>query len=198
MVGTLLERYGVLPRETLSTEGQVQFSDLYPILKSLEEAGKIRRGYFIKDLAATQFAEPGADDRLRLLRDPNRNATPITLAATDPANPYGAALPWPEGNSRPQRAAGARVVILDGALIGYVSRSENSLFTFITGTEFDAESKVDALTQALKGIVDGHARRALVIQEIDGQPSLESSYRMAFERAGFVKTSDGFFYRARL
>ena len=196
MVDILLERYGVLPRETLDTEALASFSELYPVLKALEEAGKIRRGYFVEDLAATQFAEPGADDRLRLLREPARNASPIVLAATDPANPYGAALPWPEGDSRPQRAAGARVVILDGALIGYVSRTGRSLLTFVADSE--SETKLEALITALKATVDGHARRALVIEEIEGRPSLESCYRAAFERMGFVATGDGLFYRARL
>lgn len=193
MVDALLDRYGVLPREAMNTEVLATFSELYPVLKAMQEAGKLRRGFFVNDLAATQFAQPGADDRLRLLRDPNPKASSITLAATDPANPYGSILPWPVGDARPQRAAGARVFMLDGALIGYISRSEHSLLTFVAGS--DSERRLRALIEGLKRLVEGYARRALVIEEIDTRPALETCHRQALERAGFVATGDGFFYR---
>jgi len=196
MVDVLLDRYGVLPREMLSTESLAPFSELYPLLKALEEAGKIRRGYFIKDLAATQFAQAGADDRLRLLREESRLAAPVILAATDPANPYGAALPWPEGERRPQRTAGARVVILDGSLIGYLSRSARSLLTFFPNSEAECRLCEEALATALKRLIDGHAHRNLVINEIDGRPATASTFGKILERAGFVATNDGYFYRA--
>src|SRR6185436_11174826 len=122
---SLLERYGVLTREAVHAEGIIGgFSAVYEVLKAMEEAGRVRRGYFVAGLGATQFALPGADDRLRALRD--RSEAPFTtvLAATDPANPYGAALAWPErpaedgaASARPQRAAGASVVLVDGALV---------------------------------------------------------------------------------
>jgi len=198
MVDTLLDRYGVLPREMLETEYFASFSELYPVLKALEEAGKIRRGYFVKDLAATQFAEPGADDRLRLLSDASRSAALVNLAATDPANPYGAALPWPEGELRPQRAAGARVMILDGALIGYISRSAHSLMTFFPSSETECRICQDALANALKRLIDGHAHRSLVINEIDGRPAALSTFGKILQQSGFVLTSDGYFYRAVL
>ena len=196
MVDVLLDRYGVLPREMLSTESFAPFSELYPLLKALEEAGKLRRGYFVKDLAATQFAQAGAEDRLRLLREESRLAAPVTLAATDPANPYGAALPWPEGESRPQRAAGARVIILDGALIGYISRSAHSILTFFPSPREECRLCEEALATALKRLIDGHAHRSLVIDEIDGRPPATSNFGRALEQLGFVATSNGYIYRA--
>ena len=93
----LLERYGVLTREAVHAEGVIGgFSAVYDVLKAMEETGRIRRGYFVGGLGATQFALPGADDRLRAARDPDEEPQSVVLAATDPAQPYGAALAWPE------------------------------------------------------------------------------------------------------
>jgi ATP-dependent Lhr-like helicase len=198
LADTLLERFGVLPREALGLEGSSQFSEVYPVLKALEDAGRIRRGYFVKGLAPTQFALPGADDRLRLLRERSPNATTVTLAATDPANPYGTSLPWPEGDLRPQRAAGARVILFDGALIGYLSRTTQSLITYIAGSDSEREQKCGVLLQALTHLVDGRAHRALVIREIDGRAPQESPFSSAFIREGFVATHEGYFYRPKV
>jgi ATP-dependent helicase Lhr and Lhr-like helicase len=191
----LLERYGVLPSEAMATEGLVSFSEIYPCLKAKEEAGKIRRGYFIEALAPSQFALPGADDRLRQAREPRRAHSLVSLAATDPANAYGAALPWPGGDARPQRTAGARVVLFDGSLIGYLARSGHSLLTFLPQSEPPRASYEDRLVQALRQIVDGHVHRALDISEIDGQPARKSSMARAFQAGGFTATSNGYFYR---
>src|SRR5206468_10068404 len=95
----LLERYGVLTREAVASEGiDGGFAAVYPILRAMEEAGRIRRGYFVDGLGAAQFALAGAIDRLRAQREPAEPPAsgPIhILAAADPANPYGAALAWP-------------------------------------------------------------------------------------------------------
>ena len=100
----LLARYGVLAREAVHAEGIAGgFSAVYPVLKAMEEAGRARRGYFVAGLGATQFALPGAEERLRALREPERGAAAAVLAATDPANPYGAALPRPARSARPAR-----------------------------------------------------------------------------------------------
>ena len=126
----LLDRHGVLTREAVATEGiEGGFAAVYPVLRAMEEAGRIRRGYFVDGLGAAQFALAGALDRLRAARDP---ADPPTtgaihlLAAADPANPYGAALAWPrrgETDRRPlQRAAGAYVVLVDGVAALYLER----------------------------------------------------------------------------
>ena len=98
----LLERHGVLTRDAVASEGIVGgFGAVYPILRTMEERGRVRRGYFVEGLGGAQFALPGAVDRLRATREPGDEAArdsaarTIVLAATDPANPYGAALPWP-------------------------------------------------------------------------------------------------------
>ena len=119
----LLARHGVLTREAVLAEGVTGgFATLYPVLKALEEAGRMRRGYFVAGLGGSQFAQPGALDRLRALREtsadprgPDAAPPAVVLAATDPANPYGAALPWPEGVAGAMRAAGTHVVLVDGA-----------------------------------------------------------------------------------
>ncbi len=110
----LLERHGVLTREAALAEGvEGGFAAVYPVLKALEERGQVRRGYFVAGLGAAQFALPGAVDRLRSVRDPlEPDLTPVTLSATDPAQPYGAALPWPASDGRPSRSAGAFVVLV--------------------------------------------------------------------------------------
>lgn len=132
----LLERYGVLTREMALAEGTTAgFAGVYPVLKSMEEQGKIRRGYFVAGLGAAQFARAGAVDQLRDLRetiDQGSKAVPVValLAATDPSQPYGAVLPWPESAGRPSRSAGARVVLVDGACAAYIDRGGKSVLLF--------------------------------------------------------------------
>ena len=133
----MLERHGVLTREAVASEGlDGGFSAVYPVLRALEDAGRIRRGYFVDGLGAAQFALSGALDRLRATRDPavvNGGRTIHLLAAADPAQPYGAALAWPrrgETDRRPlQRAAGAYVVLVDGVAALYLERGGATLQT---------------------------------------------------------------------
>src|SRR5207302_5779456 len=102
----LLERYGIVTRETVLAEGiPGGFSALYPELVKLETLGTARRGYFVEGLGGAQFALPGAVERLRA--QPTGDGAPVVLSAVDPAQPYGAALPWPERERRPQRVVGA-------------------------------------------------------------------------------------------
>ncbi|HET9559299.1 MAG TPA: DEAD/DEAH box helicase, partial [Actinomycetota bacterium] len=124
----LLERYGVLTREAALGEGaEGGFAGVYPVLKALEDRGQVRRGYFVAGLGGAQFALPGAEDRLRAGRDGDG---PVTLAAADPAQPYGAALGWPETKGRPSRSAGAYVVLVDGEPAVFCERGAKSLVTF--------------------------------------------------------------------
>ena len=136
----LLERHGVVTREAVASEAiDGGFSAVYPVLRAMEEAGRIRRGYFVDGLGAAQFALPGAVDRLRAMRDQpgelagDRGRIVQLLAAADPANPYGAALAWPrrgDTDRRPfQRAAGAYVALVDGAAVVYVDRGGTSIQT---------------------------------------------------------------------
>jgi ATP-dependent Lhr-like helicase len=179
----LLERYGVLTREAALGEGlEGGFAGVYPVLKALEERGAVRRGYFVSGLGAAQFALPGAVDRLRSLRD-SSEAAPVVLAATDPAQPFGAALPWPEptGAARPSRAAGAHVVIADGQPLAFLERGGHSLVTFA------ATAERPAWAVALAGMVERGRYRSLEIRKVDGAPVRESPDAVeALLAAGFV------------
>jgi ATP-dependent Lhr-like helicase len=130
LAGSLLERHGVLTREAVRGESVPGgFARVYPVLRAMEEAGRVRRGYFVAGLGGAQFALPGAVDRLRSFRDgtPDDRLGCVVLAATDPANAYGLSLPWPPSDARPARAAGAYVVLLDGTAALYVERSGKGL-----------------------------------------------------------------------
>ncbi|HEY5475501.1 MAG TPA: DEAD/DEAH box helicase [Tepidiformaceae bacterium] len=195
-VNVLLERYGVVVREAVAAENLPGgFSAIYPVLKAMEESGRVRRGYFIEGMGAAQFALPGAVDRLRAERQRPDEPTIHILAATDPANPYGAVLPWPrrEGEEKksPQRAAGAHVVLADGEAVLYVERGEKGLVTF---PAFDDEVvgrlTVDALAAWL-----GKLPRTPGIQRIDGQPAAQSDATARFTAAGFVVGYRGLVYR---
>jgi len=149
-------------------------------LKALEDAGRARRGYFVAGLGAAQFASPGAVDRLRASRS-EEDDDRLVLAAADPAQPYGAALPWPEGAGRPSRSAGAYVVLAGGVPAAFLERGARSLLTF--GVE--PETWVDALASIAK---DGRVRR-IELSRIDGVPAAESPVADALRAAGF---SDGY------
>ena len=193
----LLERHGVLTREAVNAEALPGgFGAIYPVLKAMEEAGRVRRGYFIAGLGATQFAVPGAEDRLRKHRDPEEESL-VLLASDDPANVYGAALPWPEreaDGARPQRAAGARVVLHDGVLIGYVGKTGHSVLTFLPDDERTRPKTAGALARALARASNTKAR-AVLIKRIDGEDPLGSTLAPHLQEAGFSPTSRGFHRR---
>lgn len=198
-----LERDGVLVREAALCEG-LSFSDAYPVLKALESTGRLRRGYFVEGLGATQFALPGADERLRLGTGPAdavgtggiARVEGVALAACDPANPYGAALTWPKaGDGRLQRAAGCSVVLVDGRLCAYLGRGGRSL-TLAALLPEAAELRADALdavTAALGAAIDAGRLEPLTIAEIDGEPAEpRHPFAAAFARAGFQVARLGF------
>ncbi len=145
----------------------------------MEEAGTVRRGYFIAGLGAAQFAHPGAVDRLRSVREPGDDPEAITLAAADPAQPYGAALPWPESGGHPSRTAGAYVVLADGTPAAFLERGAKTLVTFGAA---DPSAWVDAIAALAK---DGRVRR-IELRQIDGVPSVEHRAADALRDAGFV------------
>jgi ATP-dependent Lhr-like helicase len=183
----LLERYGVVTREAVLAEGVPGgYAAVYPLLRALEERGQVRRGYFVAGLGAAQFALPGAVDRLRSYRTDDPNAEPRVLAATDPAQPYGAALPWPDTAGRPARAAGAYVVVRDGRLIAYLERGGRSLLTF--GREPDWCAGVVELVK------DGRLRKVELTQ-IDGLPVREHPHADAWRAAGARDTPKGLVIR---
>jgi len=167
----------------------------------MEEAGRIRRGYFVDALGAAQFALAGAIDRLRAGRDAADPATAGAihlLAAADPANPYGAALAWPrrgEGDRRPlQRAAGAYVVTVDGVAALYLERGGSTLQTLNAAD--DPEVAVAAARALDTLVADGRARE-LVIRKVDGEDVAGSPFRQRLLDAGFVAGYRGLVLRGR-
>jgi ATP-dependent Lhr-like helicase len=198
----LLERHGVLTREAVAAEGlEGGFSGVYPVLRALEEAGRIRRGYFVDGLGAAQFALAGALDRLRAVRDGEEGSTAPgvhVLAAADPANPYGAALPWPrrgDDDRRPfQRAAGAYVVLVDGIAAVYLERGGSTLQTLPAAD--DPEVAAAAL-RGLTSLVDDGRFRELLLRKVDGMAVGESPWRPVLLDAGFVAGYRGLTLRGR-
>ncbi len=175
--GVLLQRHGVLTREAVVGEGWPGgFAGLYPVLRAMEESGRIRRGYFVEGLGGSQFALPGAVYRLRSLRESGGGI--VALAATDPANAFGTLLPWPESDGRMSRAAGAYCVIDDGRLVLYLERGGRSLLT-----SGDVQA---AHLQALIEIATSGGR--VELQKVDGIPVLESPLKSALREAGFSAT----------
>jgi ATP-dependent Lhr-like helicase len=195
----LLERYGILTREAVQAEGlEGGFSSVYGVLKAFEEAGRVRRGYFVAGLGATQFALAGALDRLRALREPAERIESVLISATDPANPYGAALPWPErvDGRRPMRQAGAVVILVDGSLAGWIGRGERHLLTFADSVpERDPDDVRFEIAGVLAAEVESGRRRAVFVTEVDGQPARETPIAAALVEAGFVLTTHGFLKR---
>jgi ATP-dependent helicase Lhr and Lhr-like helicase len=199
----LLDRYGLVTRGAVAAERLPGgFSTVYPVLKAAEESGRARRGYFVDGLGAAQFALPGAVDRLRAQARPNdtREVAPtLVLAATDPANTYGAALPWPvapapETGSRghqPARKAGALVVLVDGECVLYVERGGRTLLSF-TDDAAALQRAADALALAVRDGVLGK----LQVERADGAAIVASALGAALEAAGFRPTPRGLRLRA--
>jgi ATP-dependent Lhr-like helicase len=189
----LLERHGVVTRGAVLAEGPVGgFAGVYPVLAAMEERGAARRGYFVEGLGAAQFALPGAVDRLRGMAD-RTDAGAVVLASTDPANPYGAALPWPDrvvdeltNGHRPGRKAGALVVLTGGDLALYVERGGRTLLSFT-----DDHEALAGAAKALAGAVHSGALGAMSVERADGEAIHSSPMRDALTSAGFRVTPRG-------
>ncbi len=195
----LLERHGVVTRGAVVSERSPGgFAAVYKVLSAFEESGRCRRGYFVAGLGAAQFGVTGAVDRLRSVASDQEvaSASPaqtLVLAATDPANPFGAALPWPErardeANSghRPGRKAGAVVALVDGALALYVERGGRTLRTFS-----DDPGRIQPAADALALAVREGALGKLTVERADGEHILRSPLSSALEAAGFHATPRG-------
>jgi ATP-dependent helicase Lhr and Lhr-like helicase len=207
----LLTRYGVVFRETAHAEGLVGgFSAVYDALKAMEESGKVRRGYFAADLGATQFAMPAAVDLLRSLRveREGERGEMLMLAATDPANPYGALLRWPTGGdaaSSLTRSVGARVVLCDGALVAYLRRGNPNVQVFLPEEEPGRGQVARALAEFLVARVQGErgeedvsGRAGMLIATVNGVAVGESVMARSLLDAGFVAGAMGFNVRRML
>jgi ATP-dependent Lhr-like helicase len=187
---TLLDRHGVVTRGAVVAERTAGgFAAAYPVLKAFEESGRCRRGYYVEGLGGAQFAVGAAVDRMRSL--PATGA--LVLAATDPANAYGAALKWPdhEGSHRPGRKAGALVVLVDGELSLYVERGGRSLLSWSEDPQV-IQPAADALALAVR---DGMLGR-LAVERADGDSVLDTPLAEALQAAGFRPTPRGLRLRA--
>jgi ATP-dependent Lhr-like helicase len=212
----LLERHGVLTRGAVMAEQVVGgFSAVYPVLRAFEENNRARRGYFVETLGAAQFGTPGSVDRLRAFASPDRvPGGAVVLAATDPANVYGAALPWPErpGTGNPEaidvgegtsgrraaaghragRKAGALVVLVDGDLVLYVERGGKTLLSWT-----EDEHVLKEAATALSGAVSAGALGRMVVEKADGASVHQSTpLSAALQAAGFAATPRGLRVRA--
>jgi ATP-dependent Lhr-like helicase len=192
----LLSRHGILTRSAVLAEGVPGgFASLYPVLRALEESGRVRRGYFVSGLGGSQFAHPGALERLRARRESalctEEEPQAAVLAAPDPANPYGATLPWPKADAgRLQRSAGAHVVLVDGVLVAHLRAGEGEIVTFLPGEEPSRSRAAAALARALARWCAA-GRSAIVWMSVDGEPVGRSSLAGALKDAGFVPSGPG-------
>ena len=195
-VRQLLSRHGVLTRETLASEGMKGgFSSIYPALKAMDDAGRVRRGYFVAGLGATQFALPGALDLLRSLREPPDTPSAVSLAAADPANPYGASLPWPVPNL--SRTVGTTVILVDGEMAVYIARGRREITVNLPEEEpfrsRRARAAASRITAFARG--DGRGWRGMLIAAINDQAALDHPFAEFLVDAGFVRGGQGLFLR---
>ncbi|MGE0217288.1 ATP-dependent helicase [Mycolicibacterium sp.] len=196
----LLARHGVLTKGAVAAENIAGgFASMYKVLTTMEEAGRCQRGYFVESLGGAQFATASTVDRLRSyadsIDDTHAARRALAVAATDPANPYGAALPWPARGAdsdtahRPGRKAGALVVLVDGELAWFVERGGKSLLSFTDDPETH-----NAAAAALADLVTNQRVPGLLVERIDGVAVLESRDSVVAEAlvtAGFARTPRG-------
>ena len=197
MAQQLLARYGVVTREVAAAEGIAGgFGAVYDVLKALEDAGRVRRGYFV-GVGATQFALPPALELLRTLRDAPEEPETLIVAATDTANPYGTTLKWPENadgeaGRAPTRTVGALVVLVNGGLAGYVPRGGRQLTVYLPEDEPSRSTVGRALAHALARLAREEHRGGLLVGEINGQPPAHHPLAPYLIEAGFTPSAMGF------
>jgi ATP-dependent Lhr-like helicase len=209
----LLSRHGIVTRESLGAESLAGgFGVVYTVLKAMEESGRVRRGYFVAGLGATQFAMPGALDLLRSLRDASEAPEVVALAATDPANPYGATLEWPTVDAHdadfpavpdadgrrdrspnkagrgPTRTVGATVVLVDGALTAYLARGDRQLMVWLPNAEPQRSRAARGVGRVLidRARSGGDTPRGMLIEEINGMPATAHPFARTLVEAGFA------------
>jgi len=201
----LLGRHGVVTREAVAVENLPGgFGAVYEVLKAMEEAGRIRRGYFVGGLGATQFALPAAVDLLRSVREEPDIPEAVYLAATDPANPYGAILKWPARETDasvdggpagrgPTRSVGAGVILVDGRLAAYVGRADRQFLTYLPEDEPTRSATARAIAQVLFSLATGGSEReGMIIGELDGVEAGRHPLAPFLLEAGFVRRAGGF------
>jgi ATP-dependent Lhr-like helicase len=196
----LLTRHGIVTRETVASEAVAGgFSAVYQVLKAMEDAGRIRRGYFVAGLGAAQFAMPAALDLLRSMRDVPETPRTVVLAATDPANPYGAIVKWPDTAHTITRSVGARVILVNGALAGYLRRGERELLLFLPEAEPQRSQFAREVARMLLhvAVAREESRRGMLLAEINGEPAVAHTASRVFIQEGFIATAMGLQARLR-
>jgi hypothetical protein len=175
------------------------FSAVYEVLKAMEDAGRIRRGYFVAGLGAAQFAMPAALDLLRSMRDVPETPRTVVLAATDPANPYGAIVKWPETPFTITRSVGARVILVNGALAGYLRRGERELLLFLPEAEPQRSQFAREAARMLLhlAVAREESRRGMLLAEINGESASAHPASRVFIQEGFFATAMGLQARPR-
>ena len=210
MAQQLLTRHGIVTREVANIEQLPGgFSAFYPVFRRLEDTGRVRRGYFVAGLGAAQFAQPGAVDLLRSVREPADEPSVVTMSATDPANPYGALIPWPEpvnrqppdsdggaersGSRGATRTAGARVLLVDGRMACWIARGNRAVVVSLPEDEPDRSRVGRALARQLVELARRapEGERGWLIAEINGAPADAFPLKQYFLEAGFTSTSHG-------
>jgi ATP-dependent Lhr-like helicase len=197
----LLSRYGVLTREVAGAEGiSGGFSAVYDVLKAMEDAGRIRRGYFVAGVGATQFALPAALELMRSLKEPSEEPETIVVSATDPANPFGTMLKWPavsetDGTAGrgPTRTVGSLVVLVNGALAAYIPRGGRQITLYLPEDEPARSTTGHALARRLARLarVD-EGQPGLLVSEINGIPAPDHPFAPFLTEAGFSPSAMGF------
>ena len=207
----LLSRYGVLTREVAGSEGIYGgFSAVYNALKALEDAGRIRRGYFVSGVGATQFALPAALDLMRSLREPPDEPELVVLAASDPANPYGTMLKWPGRDNQsseigalhvsapqtetrgPTRTVGAQLVLINGTLAAYLSRGARQILVYLP----EEEPQRSTIGRPLAAHLITMARtEGFLIGEINGVDAAAHPFAPYLVEAGFIPSARGYMVR---
>jgi ATP-dependent Lhr-like helicase len=188
----LLARYGVLTREAAAAENiPGGFSSIYDVLKALEDTGRVRRGYFVSGVAATQFALPAALDLMRSLRDEPQEPEAVGLAATDPANPYGALLKWPSAG--PTRSAGAQVLLVNGTLAAFIGRGGRQILTWLPDDEPARTAAGRAIAARLAALArEGEGSKGgLLLSAVDSMPADAHPLAPFLRDAGFVSSAMG-------
>jgi ATP-dependent Lhr-like helicase len=192
MAQQLLSRHGIVTRETVASEAVAGgFSAVYEVLKAMEDAGRVRRGYFVAGLGAAQFALPPALDLLRSMREVPETPRTVVLAATDPANPYGGIIKWPETGDAgrgPTRTVGALVILVDGAASAYLRRGERELLLFAPEAEPQRSRVIREVARMLLHLA---ARRGMLISEINNERAETHGAARLLVQEGFVATAMG-------
>ncbi len=202
----MLERYGVVARGAVLVENfPGGFAQAYRLYADFEASGVCRRGYFVSGLGGAQFAAPGAVDELRRVEDRSRQEAgvlqAVTLASTDPANPYGAAIPWPkvEGTAQPKRSAGSIVCILGGKLAFYLERGGRTALSFLESEGHREDREVqEAVAQSLVDTIGRGDLATFTLENLNGTPISTTTWADPLLAAGFSAVPRGLTLRRKI